>query len=295
MTERVWQRAKQEAQIHLSMDHPHIVRLHRVYDEGSAMHFVMERLEGGELFDRLYERRRFSEKDASDVARQVLSALAYMHAQGVVHRDLKLENIMYATKDSQHVKLIDLGFAIHLHGEQKMQESCGSLQYMAPEILKRRYSEKVDVWSMGSIVYTLLVGEPLFKGTDREVLRKTAAGKPDFSRRLHLLSRGARNFIVSLLALNPTKRLSASEALTHAWLFGLCSHGGCCSHRGCYGCSRCPPHPSATPARVLALATAPTHKAVGIGGLVTASQGRGWAPLLFQCALGCDVWYDYAR
>jgi hypothetical protein len=219
MSAHAWHCAQTEAKIHLTMDHPHIVRLHRVYDEGSVMHLVMERLDGGELFDRLLELKRLSEKEASDVARQVLCAVAYMHSQGVVHRDLKLENIMYTAKDSPHVKLIDLGFATRRHGKQHLQEACGSLQYMAPEILQRFYTEKVDVWSVGSIVYTMLTGQPLFKGTDREVVKKTAAGRPDFSTgRFVILSGSARDFITSLLATDPTKRLSASEAVKHSWL-----------------------------------------------------------------------------
>mmetsp|Transcript_134423 Transcript_134423/g.268274 ORF Transcript_134423/g.268274 Transcript_134423/m.268274 type:complete len:669 (+) Transcript_134423:3-2009(+) len=221
MSEQSWRSAQQEAQIHLSMDHPNIVRLHRVYDEGSAMHLVMERLEGGELFYRLLECKQFSEKEASDIALQVLSAVAYMHAQGVVHRDLKLENIIYVAKDSPHVKLIDFGFAARLDDKQRLQEACGSLQYLAPEVLKRSYNEKVDIWSIGSIMYTLLTSQSIFRGTDKEVLRKTVVGKPDFSRRFFILSESARHFISSLLATSPTKRLSASEAVKHTWLHSV--------------------------------------------------------------------------
>jgi len=126
---------------------------------------------------------------------------------------------MYVAKDSPHVKLIDFGFAARLHGKAvQLQESCGSLQYIAPEIIKKFYTEKVDVWSIGSTVYTMLTGQPLFRGSEQEVLRKTAAGRPDFSDRFGLLSGSARDFIASLLTVNPEKRLSASEAVTHTWL-----------------------------------------------------------------------------
>lgn len=218
MSAKAWQGVQNEARIHLSMDHPHIVRLHRVYDEGSTMHLVMERLEGGELFYRLRDRRQFSEEEASDVACQVLSAVAYMHFQGVVHRDIKLENVMYVAKDSPRVKLIDLGFACRLNDRQRLRTTCGTLQYMAPEVVTKSYNEKVDVWSVGSMVYTMLTGQSLFMGADEEVFRKTTAGRPDFSDRYFGLSKSAKDFIALLLATNPSRRLSASEADKHAWL-----------------------------------------------------------------------------
>merc|ERR1712211_76117 len=108
-----------------------------------------ELMEGGELYDRLHRQRRYTEEDAAGTARQMLLAVAYLHNQSVVHRDLKLENFLYERSDSDHLKLIDFGFAKHWDHREKMSKACGSIQYVAPEVLGHAYTEKADIWSLG--------------------------------------------------------------------------------------------------------------------------------------------------
>merc|ERR1719198_651805 len=100
-------------------------------------------MEGGELFDRVIERKVFSEKDAATTTYQMLLALVYLHSVDVVHRDIKLENFLYERKDSDHLKLIDFGFSkIWKQQKTKMALSCGTLAYMAPEVLTQNYTSQ---------------------------------------------------------------------------------------------------------------------------------------------------------
>mmetsp|Transcript_13779 Transcript_13779/g.30706 ORF Transcript_13779/g.30706 Transcript_13779/m.30706 type:complete len:447 (+) Transcript_13779:1-1341(+) len=173
---------------------------------------------GGELYDRLSTRKKYTEEAAAETTHQMLLAVAYLHGHQIAHRDLKLENFLYEAKDTNHLKLIDFGFAKFWDRSATMSQACGSVHYVAPEVLAHSYTEKADMWSIGVIVYMLLVGSPPFHGTDSEVLKKIRAGKPHFSSRFLKLSEQAKNCVESLLVKDPGNRLSADAALEHPWV-----------------------------------------------------------------------------
>jgi len=207
-----------EVEIYLQLDHPHIARLEFVYDFDEELHMVMEFMEGGELYDRLAARKQYTEELAAATTWQMLLPIAYLHQNKIVHRDLKLENFLYERKDSDELKLIDFGFAKFWRGPQTMHQACGSVHYVAPEVLAHSYTEKADCWSIGIIVYMLLIGSPPFHGSDDVVLEKIKTGKPQWSSRFPKLSKTARSFIQALLVKNPEERMSIAECLEHPWV-----------------------------------------------------------------------------
>jgi serine/threonine protein kinase len=162
---------RSEASLHPELRHPNIVGFEEIMETEAEAHLLVEKLGGGELFDRVKQRKRFSEESAALVAVQVLQALAYMHHQGIVHRDIKLENLVFERPDSDDgLKIIDFGFAGRLDHQGTLTTMCGTPQYVAPEVLsKKPYTEKVDVWSAGCVVYIALTGKALFKGSPKEV------------------------------------------------------------------------------------------------------------------------------
>jgi len=212
---------RSEVEIFLSLDHPHVARLEMVYDTEEVLHLVMEYMAGGELHSRLSESKQYTEEVAAETSHQMLLAVAYLHAHKIAHRDLKLENFLYERKDTNHLKLIDFGFAKILGCGGKMSQACGSIHYVAPEVLAHSYTEKADLWSMGVIAYMMLVGSPPFHGADAEVLRRIKIGNPNYTgSRFRKLSPSAQDFVRSLLVVNPKARLSAMDALEHPWITG---------------------------------------------------------------------------
>lgn len=209
---------RSELDIHTRLAHPGIVKLEATFESESESHMVMEKLAGGELFARIVERDRLCERDAAGVALQVLQVLVYLHGQRIMHRDIKPENVIYHRRGGSNVALIDFGFATSVH--PGLKQRCGSLQYVAPEILGGfAYNEKADVWSLGSVVYSMLTGEVLFDGkTKDQVFRQNVSGSVSFSRRFRSLSAEARDFVRQLLILDSQERPSAREALEHPWL-----------------------------------------------------------------------------
>merc|ERR1719203_1332496 len=123
-------------------------------------------MEGGELFDRVTELKMFREEDACEATHQMLLAINYLHSHNVVHRDLKLENFLYEKKDSDFLKLIDFGFSKIWEKNTKMELSCGTLSYVAPEVLGKSYTSQCDLWSLGVVVFILLAGYMPFDGSD---------------------------------------------------------------------------------------------------------------------------------
>merc|ERR1719421_1485189 len=124
---------------------------------------------GGEVYDRLRKRGQYTEQAAASTMRQMLLAVRYLHANHVAHRDLKLENFLYESPDTDRLKLIDFGFSKFWDDAQKLTQSCGSLHYVAPEVLRCSYTQSCDLWSLGVLVFILLTGSPPFFGTDDEV------------------------------------------------------------------------------------------------------------------------------
>jgi len=208
-----------EVEILSSTEHPRVVGLEAMYESEANVHLVMERLQGGDLFDRLMSGGVFGEPDAAHIAVQVLQALTYLHTRKILHRDLKPENVMFKESDGLAIKLIDFGLSCRREPGVKLTQMCGTLQYIAPEVLQRHgYDEKSDMWSFGGLVYTLMTNKVLYCGSDSLIAKKNRLGAVDFSRAFKSLSEGARSFVLALLRVDPLSRLSALEALEHPWL-----------------------------------------------------------------------------
>jgi calcium-dependent protein kinase len=212
-----------ECEVGLVLDHPLICRLLRVYDTAEDVTLVLEYCDGGDLFDRIARAGRFTEKAAQLTCVQMLSAVKYLRAQHVVHRDIKLENWLYATNDPRSpVCLTDFGFATYFDQEvdPPLTEMMGSSYYIAPEVFHQSYGIECDVWSTGVIAYMLLSGAAPFSGKDQEqtfieIVNKTLEFPPE---QWKDVSNVGKDFITRVLTRDTKKRLSPTAALEHAWL-----------------------------------------------------------------------------
>ena len=214
-----------------TQDHPNIIKLHEVIKEGNKVNIVSELCSGGDLLTKVKKEKTLSERVAATYMRQILSAVAYCHERNVVHRDLKLENILLETNSpSSMLKIIDFGTAKRLSPNETMLDIIGTVSatqplYIAPEVLSRRASEKCDVWSCGVVLYIFLSGKPPFRGCDgRDVFQKVRAGifeidgenytGPEWTQ----VSAGAKDMLLKMLTKNPLLRPSAKDLLAHPWL-----------------------------------------------------------------------------
>jgi len=178
MDDQQLQLMRAEMDIHASLPpHSGIVRLESIHETEETAHLVFEKLEGGELFERVVQYGRFSEGEAADLAWQLLNTLSSLHTQGVVHRDIKPDNIMYQRSGGWLVKLIDFGCAAFLPAGGKLHNKCGTLQFAAPELLSGQpYDDKVDMWSLGSVMHIALTGLMPFSGDRDTILEKNMCG-----------------------------------------------------------------------------------------------------------------------
>ncbi|KAL9060446.1 MAG: hypothetical protein Q9162_000619 [Coniocarpon cinnabarinum] len=180
---------------------------------------------GGELFDRICEKGRFTERDAAVTIRQVFDAVNYLHQQNIVHRDLKPENLLYLTKDPDSaLVLADFGIAKMLdQKDEVLTTMAGSFGYAAPEIMQRHgHGKPVDMWSMGVITYTLLCGYSPFRSESMaDLIQECSSGRVVFHERYWRdVSKDAKEFIRALLQPDPSRRLTSQQALSHSWLTG---------------------------------------------------------------------------
>ncbi|EON97909.1 putative calcium calmodulin-dependent protein kinase protein [Phaeoacremonium minimum UCRPA7] len=207
------------------LKHPHIVRFVDWFESRDKYYIVTELAQGGELFDRICEQGKFTEKDASQTIKQVLGAVDYLHKNNVVHRDLKPENLLYMTKslDSDLV-LADFGIAKMLDSKDEVLTTmAGSFGYAAPEVmLKKGHGKPVDMWSMGVITYTLLCGYSPFRSENlQDLIDECSNAQVVFHERYWKdVSDDAKDFINHLLQPTPDDRWTSSEALAHPWLSG---------------------------------------------------------------------------
>ena len=211
-----------EIEILKKLDHPKILKIVDFYSTLKKYYIITEYCPEGELFNEIIKVGKFDEGQAAFIINQILKAIAYCHKNNIIHRDIKPENLMITNREKNgclQVKLIDFGTAKIFEKGHQENKYVGSSYYMAPEIIKRKYDEKCDLWSIGVILYILLTGRPPFDGNDDdEILENVKKGVYDkWAYPFPLLSPHAKDLIFNLLQYDPKKRLSAEEALDHPW------------------------------------------------------------------------------
>lgn len=212
---------KAETEIMKQVEHPHLVKLHDIYETKDNVVLAMELLEGKELFDAICDRGAYTEQDAAKVICQVTEAVEYLNTLGVAHRDLKPENIVYAfnTPDSV-VKITDLGLA-KLYGDHDlMMTPCGTPGYVAPEVLAQQgYGMECDMWSIGVITYVLLCGYlPFYEDPPMlyDSIRNARYDMPEAD--WDPVSDEAKDLVTRLLVVSRDVRFTPTQVLAHAWV-----------------------------------------------------------------------------
>ncbi|KAK3553970.1 hypothetical protein QTP70_017462, partial [Hemibagrus guttatus] len=207
--------------------HPNIITLKDVYDDGKFVYLVMELMHGGELLDRILHHKGFSEREASAVLCTITKTVEYLHSQGVVHRDLKPSNILYVdeTGDPESIRICDFGFAKQLRAENGLlMTPCYTANFVAPEVLKKQgYDAACDIWSLGILLYTMLAGfTPFASGPDdtpEEILARIGSGKYTLSGgNWDMVSDAAKDIVTKMLHVDPHQRLTAPLVLRHPWI-----------------------------------------------------------------------------
>jgi calcium/calmodulin-dependent protein kinase I len=213
-----------ELQMLQRLHHPHIVAFKSWFESREKYYIVTQLATGGELFDRICDYGKFTEKDGVATIREVLDAISYLHKRDIVHRDLKPENLLYLTSapDSSLV-LADFGIAKPLKDpNQKLTSMAGSFGYAAPEVLLGTgHGKPCDIWSLGVITYTILSGYSPFRAEtiDDFLTEVEDTGFLVFHERYwKTISPEAKQFISKMLDPNPEKRPTATELLNHPWI-----------------------------------------------------------------------------
>ena len=206
-------------------EHASILTLVDGFVSPNGVHLITDFMKGSDLFSALDDRGSYAEEDARDIITQLLTALKYCHERGVVHRDVKLENILLPSAfDQAKIKLGDFGLGTFCTATQDtLTERCGTPLYVAPEVLSGHavsYGSKVDVWSTGVVLFMLLSGYPPFTGHTMVELMTDIAGRELLFNdpAWELIAPGAKHLVWQLLTKDPAKRPSAAEALQHPWL-----------------------------------------------------------------------------
>ncbi|GAA6019516.1 hypothetical protein JCM10207_003729 [Rhodosporidiobolus poonsookiae] len=220
------EKVRREIEVLKMVRHPNIVRLYDVIETEKYIGIVLEYASGGELFDHILAHRYLKERDASRLFAQLISGVSYLHSKGVVHRDLKLENLLLDR--NRNVIITDFGFANRFNDAtvDLMATSCGSPCYAAPELVVQdgRYiGTAVDVWSCGVILYAMLAGYLPYdddpanpEGDNINLLYKYILNTPlTFP---EWITEEPRHLLLTMLVPDPTKRCTIRDVTRHSWL-----------------------------------------------------------------------------
>ncbi|NP_001038554.2 serine/threonine-protein kinase 33 [Danio rerio] len=223
---------EREVSIMKQVKHEHIIHLEEVFETPKRMYLVTELCEGGDLKDLLQKNKHFTEEETRHIIKSLSEAIVYLHKKDIVHRDLKLENILVKSchqgndNDMVNIKVTDFGLSVQKGGvgsENMLQATCGTPIYMAPEVVNgHQYSQQCDLWSIGVIMYMLLCGEPPFGSSSKERLSEMIMkGELTFSGPVwNTISDAAKNVIRCLLKVDPAHRITANELLDNPWISG---------------------------------------------------------------------------
>lgn len=213
-----------EIGILLRLKHSNIIQLKEIFETESHLYMVLELVTGGELFERVVEKGYYSEKDAACAIKQILEAAAYLHSNDIIHRDLKPENLLYSDEsENATLKVADFGLSKMLV-DIATSTVCGTPGYCAPEVLLgQKYDTMIDMWAIGVILYILLCGfEPFYdERGDQAMFQRILKCDYEFiSPWWDEVSESAKDIVRKLIVLDPSKRLTAKQALQHPWVQG---------------------------------------------------------------------------
>ena len=209
------ERINREIEILKHLHHPNIIQLYQIIETPSKLFLITELAEQGELFTYIKKHKVLSELEACKFFQQIISAIEYLHKLNVCHRDIKPENLLLDTE--HNIKVIDFGLSNMYESGKRLKTACGSPCYAAPEMIERKEYDglKVDIWSIGVVLYVMLTGSLPFEGSRSEKLYKKITegiySVPNF------LSAEAKDMIKGLLNTDPNKRFSIENIKKHSW------------------------------------------------------------------------------
>ena len=233
---------KYETNLMKKLNHPNITKILELFEDKEYILIIMEYINGGNLFSFLKKHRKVSEKTAKLLYRQIILGIKYMHQQGIVHRDIKLENILIDLNNN--IKICDFGIGRVLSSpEQPLFDQCGTPMYIAPEILlcskeKGYKGFPVDIWSSGIVLYILLSGTlPFsFKNSSSSLSESNESNLSEDNnnntelqysiinkepKEIENISKEAEDLLKKILKKNPEKRITCEEILNHPWMKGI--------------------------------------------------------------------------
>ncbi|KAJ7102910.1 hypothetical protein C8R44DRAFT_887632 [Mycena epipterygia] len=209
-------RTLREAGLSLLLHHPYICGMREMIVHPNHYYMVFEYVNGGQLLDFIIAHGRLRERVARKFARQIASALDYCHRNNVVHRDLKIENILIS--QSGNIKIIDFGLSNLYNPSAHLSTFCGSLYFAAPELLNAKLytGPEVDIWSFGVVLYTLVCGKVPFEDESMPALHaKIKRGLVEYP---VWLSAECKHLLTRMLVINPLRRAPLSEIFAHPWM-----------------------------------------------------------------------------
>ncbi len=204
------------------MRHPSVIRLYETFESNKHILFIIELCSGGDLLNYVRRRRKLKEDTAKFVFRQLIAGLQYCHSKSVLHRDIKLDNVLL--NGVGDLKICDFGVSKCVKKGEIMTEQCGTPAYIAPEILRDKGYEGfgADIWSAGVALYAMLYGTVPFKGGDmKELQRQILKGR--FSLKDEV-SESARDLIKRMLDCDPRKRATIPDIMAHPWMQNVAAH-----------------------------------------------------------------------
>lgn len=210
-------RTIREAHIMMLLRHPHIVQLRNLVAVGPYFYILMDYVNGGQLLHYIVKRQKLSEQNSRQFSRQIISALDYMHRNSIVHRDLKIENILI-DKTGRNIKIIDFGLSNLFCPERRLTTYCGSLYFAAPELLRASpyRGPEIDIWSLGVVIYVMVTGSVPFDDKSMPGLHeKIKRGQVAYPAHV---SPSCRDLLSRIFVINPTKRIILANVLRHEWM-----------------------------------------------------------------------------
>jgi serine/threonine protein kinase len=231
-----------EIEIMKRVRHKHIVTLYELYESSSCMWLILELVDGGDLNYFVGGHHHYSEQVAAHHFKQILEGLHYLHQEGVVHRDIKLDNILIkGDHEYGDVKIADFGLSALIQMNNRdynrttstkrkdfngLPEMWGTASYFAPEVIDRNYGPQADMWSAGCILFEMLSGtHPFDAESEDELYEMIQNCKPYMgSKSWDIISPEARDLVFKILVVDPKERLSATEALRHPWIMSVGSN-----------------------------------------------------------------------